>query len=124
MAGSMLKGSVIVDLDEEFPADKLTLCFKGIERTSVEKKGDGGPPIDDKKSNEFINLEYELWNYTKGVSPDKYQPLKGFYTYRFDLHLPADLPDSCMLQDDRTNLSNTYYLIAQMAPKENELFTD
>lgn len=128
-AGSRVTGNVLVSVDGEFAAEKVTLRLKGFERAQYEDpnplklsavQGAEAKTAALKKTSEvIIDLEYTLAEF----GPED-PPVKGFHKFPFDLHIPAHLPGSVMVQEGVNNLSVTYYLSAQMAPVSAELFAD
>ena len=118
MANTMIKGHILVDCEEEFAAESLTLTLKGFERAQFEQ-GQGDAVRVVKKSEQIVNLSYTLQ--TWGASAP---PVKGFLKQPFELHLPSWLPGACMLQDGRNNCSCSYYLVAQLEPRDDALLAD
>lgn len=117
-AGSRVKGNVFVSIDGEFAAEKVTLKLKGFERAQHEDsnplklsavQGAEAKTAALKKASEVIvDLEYTLAEF----GPEEVN--SGFHKYPFELHLPASLPGTVMVQEGVNNLSVTYYLVAQM----------
>lgn len=120
-----LTGRIKINLSEAFEATKLTVTLIGFLRShfNADPKADqfGKAPAAVgmlRLAKTLISISYTIHEFEEGIYH------QGMSEYPFTLTLPKEVAEVVMLQFKDNNLSKTFYLKAQMVPRDKSLFAD
>jgi len=121
-----ITGRILVNLNAEFDASALTMQLQGYTRTHFTSSASGGNadqfgktggqvPATRLAKNE-ITVDYTIHNFDA--------PLIGQCEYRFSITLPDEVKETVLVAVGDNNMSTTYYLKAQIEPKNQTDMVD
>ena len=116
--GQPIKGKVKVNLTEAFEAKSITIGLCGYQRSHFQTMNQGDQfgksatsPGMTRLAKNVLDIKYVVATFGES------EVQNGQSEYPFSLVLPDCVNESIMLQFDNNNLSETYYLKAQMEPR-------
>lgn len=123
--GQPIKGKIKVNLTEAFEAKSITLGLCGYQRSHFQTANQGDQfgksatsPGMTRLAKNVLDIKYIVANF------DESEVQSGQSEYPFSLVLPDCVNESIMLQFENNNLSETYYLKAQMEPRNQTQYAN